>query len=725
VPAFPATTVLGYPRIGPRRELKRALEAYWDGRTTRADLDAVGAGLREQAWRRLADLGLRGVPSNTFSHYDQVLDTAVLLGAVPDRYRDQPDPYFAMARGNAAVAPLRMTKWFNTNYHYIVPEIGPDTSFRLDASKPLAEVAQARALGIETRPVVVGPVTFLLLAESAGAPLDRLPDVVAEYERLLAALAAEGVAWVQLDEPALVADRTGADPAAELAAVRAAYHRLGAVPNRPAILVASYFGDLGDALPVLAATPVEAISLDLVHGGVPAGVDLTGKTIVAGVVSGRDVWRTDRGRALAALYAVRDLGAEVSVGTSSSLLHVPYDLDLEADLDPALRERLAFADQKVAEVVGLAAAFAAGETPAWPPTRPRQLPARRDAGSERGSVAQRQAAQAHLTLPLLPVTTTGSFPQTGDLRSLRASLAAGELDEAEYDKRIEAEIERVIRLQERLDLDVLVHGEPERNDMVQYFAENLDGFAVTRHGWVQSYGSRCTRPPILHGDVARRAPITVRWSRFAQSLTDRPVKGMLTGPVTIVAWSFVRRDLPLRSVVEQVADAVRDEVADLEAAGISIIQVDEPALRELLPLRLAGQAEYLSWAVAAYRRATSGASDATQIHTHLCYSDADQIMAAIDGLDADVTSIESARSRGRILGSLDGFGRGLGPGVYDIHSPRVPSVEEVGDLLRAALSVLPAERVWVNPDCGLKTRTYEQVEAALTNVVAAARALRA
>jgi 5-methyltetrahydropteroyltriglutamate--homocysteine methyltransferase len=716
VPAFPASTVLGYPRIGPRRELKRALEAYWDGRATRADLDAVGADLRERTWRRLAARGLDGLPSNTFSDYDQVLDTVLLLGAVPERYRDQADPYFAMARGGPGIAPLRMTKWFNTNYHYIVPEIGPDTRFRLDATKPLAEVAEARRLGYETRPVFVGPVTFLLLSDAAN--LDRLPDVLAQYERLLAELAAAGVAWVQLDEPALVTDRSDA----ELAAVRAAYGRLGARTDRPAILVAGYFGDLGAALPVLAATPVEAIGLDLVHGAVPTGVDLSGKTVVAGVVSGRDVWRTERGPALASLYAVRDLGAEVSVGTSSSLLHVPYDLDLETDLDPALRARLAFADQKVAEVVALAAAFAARE--AAGPRAPVRSDEHSTPSAARAPFAQRLAAQAHLKLPHLPVTTIGSFPQTGDLRTLRAALAAGEIDETEYDKRIEAEIERVIRLQERLDLDVLVHGEPERNDMVQYFAEHLDGFAVTRHGWVQSYGSRCTRPPILHGDVARPAPITVRWARFAQSLTDRPVKGMLTGPVTIVAWSFVRRDLPLRAVVEQVADAVRAEVADLEAAGISIIQVDEPALRELLPLRRAEQAAYLSWAVGAYRRATSGASGRTQIHTHLCYSDADQIVEAIDGLDADVTSIESARSGGRILGSLGGFGRGLGPGVYDIHSPRVPSVEEVADLLRGALEVLPAERVWVNPDCGLKTRTYAQVEEALTNVVAAARLTR-
>ncbi|MFB4282022.1 5-methyltetrahydropteroyltriglutamate--homocysteine S-methyltransferase [Nonomuraea sp. MTCD27] len=709
--SFPKSTVLGYPRIGPRRELKRALESYWDGRSTRAELDQVGAELRARTWRRLAELGLEGLPSNTFSLYDQVLDTAVLLGAVPSRYRDAGDPYFAMARGTEGLAPLRMTKWFDTNYHYIVPEIGPETVFKLDASKPLGEVREARALGYETRPVVVGPVTFLLL----GSALERLDEVLGCYEELLSALAAEGVAWVQLDEPALVGDRTPE----ELAAVRSAYERLGALSARPALFVASYFGDLGESLPALAGTPVEALGLDLVRGAVP-GTDLTGKTVVAGVVSGRDVWRTSPERALAALGAVR--AAHVVVSTSCSLQHVPYTVADEPDLDPELKGRLAFAEEKVAEVVALAGADFRGTAPAGPSVA---LPGP-VVREERGPYAVRAAAQAeHLRLPALPITTIGSFPQTGELRAARAAVAAGTLPQADYERQVEAEIERAIRVQERLGLDVLVHGEPERNDMVQYFAEHLDGFAVTRNGWVQSYGSRCTRPPILHGDVSRPEPITVRWATYAQSLTDRPVKGMLTGPVTIVAWSFVRDDLPLRDVVFQVADAVGEEVRDLEAAGVSIIQVDEPALRELLPLRRAGQADYLEWAVAAYRRATSGASDRTQIHTHLCYSDADQILAAIDGLDADVTTIESARSGARILSAVSTFGRGLGPGVYDIHSPRVPSEGEVEGLLRRTVEVLPVERVWVNPDCGLKTRTYEEVEASLANVVAATRRLRA
>ncbi|GAA4212961.1 5-methyltetrahydropteroyltriglutamate--homocysteine S-methyltransferase [Actinocatenispora rupis] len=726
---FPDSTILGYPRIGPRRELKRALESYWDGRSGLAELRATGRRLRADTWTDLRRRGLAGPVSNTFSSYDQVLDAALALGAVPARYvRDTPeDTVFAAARGADGLPPLRMTKWFDTNYHYLVPEIGPDTTFRADPGKPVAEVREARELGIETRPVLLGPVTFLLLAEAAPgapdgfAPLDRLPDVLTAYEELLGALADEGVAWVQLDEPALVADRTPA----ELAATAAAYERLGGLTRRPALFVASYFGGLGEALPVLADSPVEAIGVDLVRGDVPEALPgLRDKVLVAGVVSGRDVWRTDPVAATALLDRVRGIAGQVAVATSCSLLHVPYDLAVEPDLPAELTGRLAFAAQKVDEVVALAAGTA-GSVPAAPtPTRPVEPPP----VVSRAPYAVRAAAQAaRLGLPELPVTTIGSFPQTAELRTTRADLAAGRVGAAEYDGLIRAEIERVVRLQERLGVDVLVHGEPERNDMVQYFAEHLDGFAVTRHGWVQSYGSRCTRPPILHGDVRRAAPITVGWSTYAQSLTDRPVKGMLTGPVTIVAWSFVRTDLPLPAVVHQVADAIRGEVADLEAAGIGIVQVDEPALRELLPLRGAERAAYLDWAVAAYRQATSGAGDATQIHTHLCYSDADEILTAIDALDADVTSIESARSHGRILGepAVRDFARGLGPGVYDIHSRRVPSTDEIVAQLRAATTALPTGRVWVNPDCGLKTRAYPEVTAALTNLVAAARTLRA
>ena len=725
---FGGSTVLGYPRIGPRRELKRALESYWDGAITAEQLHDTGRELRKQTWLRLAELGLTQLPSNTFSYYDQVLDTAVLLDAIPDRYRKHHslDAYFAMARGNDSVAPLPMTKWFDTNYHYLVPEIGPRTVFQLRSDKPVSEFREARELGLITRPVLLGPVTFLLLSQAAPdspegfQPLDRLDDVLVAYAQLLGRLDAEGVPWVQLDEPALVLDRT----ADELAAAKRAYQRLANLGERPRMLVASYFGELGDALQAIAATGVEAVAVDLVRGSTDGLEALAGKTIVAGVVSGRDVWRTDLASARETLDTLRGLACEVVVSTSCSLLHVPYDVEVETDLELGLRERLAFAEQKVAEVVALATG--AGDKfqtvlPFWVPDKASPKAQRRS------PYAVRAKAQAeHLKLPPLPVTTIGSFPQTDELRATRADAAAGRIGEQEYERRIALEVERVIRLQEELGLDVLVHGEPERNDMVQYFAENLEGFATTRLGWVQSYGSRCTRPPIMHGDVKRTRPITVGWARYAQSLTGKPVKGMLTGPVTIVAWSFKRHDIALAESVWQVAQALREEVADLEAAGISIIQVDEPALREMTPLRTRDQAEYLQWAVEAYRHATSGASDRTQIHTHLCYSDAAAAFAAIDALDADVTTIESARSHARVLAepTAAAFSRGLGPGVYDIHSPRVPDVTEVVDLLTLAGKSVPAAQLWVNPDCGLKTRTYPQVQAALRNVVEAARLMR-
>jgi 5-methyltetrahydropteroyltriglutamate--homocysteine methyltransferase len=706
------STVLGYPRIGPRRELKRALEAYWSGRTDRSALEETGRHLRAQTWRRMAERGLAGLPSNTFSPYDHVLDTAVMLGAVPPRYRDAADPYFAMARGDAGHAPLRMTKWFDTNYHYIVPEIDDRTPFAPDSAKPVAEFREAAALGHHTRPVLLGPVTFLALSENPATP--RRDELVEAYTRILADLRTAGATWVQLDEPALAADRT---PDEREWALRA-YARLAAATDRPRILAATYFGT---ARPLLAGTGVEAVAADFVRGAAPDPAAIDGVTLVAGVVSGRDVWRTDVDDALAQLSRYP---ADTVVSSSCPLLHVPYDLDAEPDLPADVRRRLAFADQKLAEVVEIGRRRAAGEQGRARTGHVRPAGAVRD--GRRSPYAVRAAVQRdRLGLPDLPTTTIGSFPQTDDLRRARAAHAAGTLDDAGYERRIEAEIERVVRLQERLGLDVLVHGEPERNDMVEYFAERLDGFATTRHGWVQSYGSRCTRPPILHGDVSRPAPITVRWTRYAQSLTTRPVKGMLTGPVTIVAWSFVRRDIPLAELTGQVAEAVRSEVADLAAAGTRIIQVDEPALRELLPLRGAGRDEYLRWAVGAYRYATAGAGDHVQVHTHLCYSDAADVLEAIDALDADVTTIESARSGGRILAepAVARFERGLGPGVYDIHSPRVPAVDEVERALRAAVTARPGP-TWANPDCGLKTRGYAEAEAALANLVAAARRVR-
>ncbi|QCH26167.1 5-methyltetrahydropteroyltriglutamate--homocysteine S-methyltransferase [Mycobacteroides salmoniphilum] len=751
-PSLKATT-LGSARIGPRRELKRATESYWAGRTSRTELETVAAGLRRDNWSALAAAGLDSVPVNTFSYYDQVLDTAVLLGALPPRVAgitDDLDRYFAAARGNDDVTPLEMTKWFDTNYHYLVPEIGPDTEFTLNPTKLFGELKEAAALGITARPVVVGPITFLALSKSvdgAGAPIERLDEVVSLYEQLLVQLSEAGVGWVQIDEPVLVTDILPNGP--ELA--ERVYGRLGTVADRPAIFVASYFGDLGAALPALARTPIEAIGIDLVYGsasGVASAPELTGKTVVAGVVDGRNIWRTNLESALSTLATLLGPAGAVAVSTSCSTLHVPYSLEPETELDDQLRSWLAFADEKVKEVVVLARALGEGRDVVAAEfaasnaavesrkTDPRlnngQIRERLDSilaeGVSRGDAAERRRSQdERLKLPELPTTTIGSFPQTVEIRKARQALTKGEIDDAEYVRRMRAEVADVIALQEKLGLDVLVHGEPERNDMVQYFAEQLDGFFATQNGWVQSYGSRCVRPPILYGDVARQNPMTVEWATYAQSLTPKYVKGMLTGPVTILAWSFVRDDQPLADTANQIALAIRDETVDLQNAGIAIIQVDEPALRELLPLRSADKAAYLDWAVDAFRLSTSGVSDATQIHTHLCYSEFGEVIGAIADLDADVTSIEAARSHMEVLDDLNaiGFSNSVGPGVYDIHSPRVPSTAEMANSLREALQAVPAQRLWVNPDCGLKTRKADEVTASLANLVAAATEVRA
>lgn len=739
------TTILGYPRIGAHRELKFATEDYWAGRADADALTRTGAGLRAEVWTGLRDAGLDAIPSNTFSFYDQMLDMSVLLDAVPDRYRHLMgfDRYFAMARGVQDVPPLEMTKWFDTNYHYIVPELGPDTRFRLAygaAAKPLAEYREAKALGIDTRPVLVGPLTYLLLAKPAVEgfrPLDLLDGLVDVYAEVLERLAGSGARWVQLDEPVLAADRSEE----EIDALARAYARLGQLTSRPHLMVATYFGAVGaDALRVLARSRVEAVGLDFVAG--PGNIDvlasvggLPRKTLVAGVVDGRNVWRTDPGRALSTCASVLGLVDQLVVGTSCSLTHVPIDLDAETALGPDVRGRLAFARQKVAEVVALGRAL----REKVPLPQSTSLPGagtdravRERLGSigdtRRGDRAVRFAAQREaLGLPDLATTTIGSFPQTPEIRGVRAGRRAGRITGDAYVRAMKDEIARVIALQEELGLDVLVHGEPERNDMVQYFAEQLDGYAATEHGWVQSYGSRYVRPPILHSDVARPRPMTVGWATYAQSLTSRPVKGMLTGPVTMLAWSFVRDDQPLAETARQVALALRDEIADLEAAGIRVIQVDEPALRELLPLREADRPAYLGWAIGAFRLATSGVGDATQIHTHMCYSEFGEIIGAIGALDADVTSVEAARSHMELVGDLRaaGYGNGIGPGVYDIHSPRVPAAEEIEENLRRALRAVEPGRLWVNPDCGLKTRAYAETEASLRNMVTAARRVRA
>ncbi|MDN4491355.1 5-methyltetrahydropteroyltriglutamate--homocysteine S-methyltransferase [Demequina sp. SYSU T00068] len=763
-PAFPGGTILGYPRIGRMRELKKALESFWKGATAADDLEASAKELRLATLARLAELGLdkdaSAIPSN-FSFYDHVLDAAVTLGAVPTRFADlrladgsvDLAGYSTIARGEGAKAPLEMTKWFDSNYHYLVPEIGPETHFAVSSTRWVDQFVEAKEAGYLTRPVITGPLTFLYLSKPSDEapegfrPIERLEDVLEVYGNLLEAFKAAGAEWVQIDEPILVAD-IDADRDEVLANAAKVYGSLATLANRPQLFVAAPYNSLDDALPVLKDSGVEAIGLDLVRGGVPSGTDLSGVTVVAGVVDGHNIWRTDLDAALRKAAEIEALGATVAVSSSTSLFHVPHTLDGEEHLGAELLSWLAFAEEKVAEVVTLATARAEGadavadalaatraalaSRKAHPGTNKADvraaLAAVTPADFSRPAYAVREAAQdARFGLPELATTTIGSFPQTTDIRKARAAWAKGQIDDAAYEEAMKAEIERVVRLQEDLDLDVLVHGEAERNDMVQYFAELLDGFDVTVNGWVQSYGSRCTRPSILWGDVTRPEPMTVRWTAYAQSLTEKPMKGMLTGPVTILAWSFVRDDQPLGVTANQVALALRDEIRDLEAAGIGIIQVDEPALRELLPLKKKDQAAYLQWSVDSFRLATAGAHDETQVHTHLCYSEFGEIIDAIDGLDADVTSIEAARSRMEVLPAIrdHGYERQIGPGVWDIHSPRVPSTEEITELLALAKESIPGKQLWVNPDCGLKTRAYAETTASLEHMMAATQAVRA
>ncbi|MEE1731271.1 MULTISPECIES: 5-methyltetrahydropteroyltriglutamate--homocysteine S-methyltransferase [Streptomyces] len=755
-------TVYGYPRQGQNRELKKAIEGYWKGRVDADTLRQTAAELRRETWQQLAEAGVHEVPTGDFSYYDHVLDTSVMVGAVPERHReavrtDALDGYFAMARGTQDVAPLEMTKWFDTNYHYLVPELGPDTVFTADSAKQVAELKEALALGHTPRPVLVGPVTYLLLAKAAPGvaadfePLTLLDRLLPVYAEVLADLRAAGAEWVQLDEPALVQDRT----AAELNAAARAYRELGSLTDRSKLLVASYFGRLGEALAVLAKSPVEGLALDFTESGagnladLAAAGGLPGKRLVAGVVNGRNIWINDYEKSLATLGTLLGLADHVDVSASSSLLHVPLDAGAEHDIDPQIARWLAFAKQKTQEIVvlarglsggtdGIAAELAANRADLAsradavitrdPAVRARTAAITDEDGRRSQPYAERTVAQrAHLGLPMLPTTTIGSFPQTTELRTARADLRAGRIDEAGYEERIKDEIREVLSFQEKAGIDVLVHGEPERNDMVQYFAEQLTGYLATQHGWVQSYGTRYVRPPVLAGDISRPEPMTVRWTTYAQSLTERPVKGMLTGPVTMLAWSFVRDDQPLGETARQVALALRDEVTDLEANGTSVIQVDEPALRETLPLRADEHAAYLEWATESFRLATSGVRPDTQIHTHMCYAEFGDIVQAIDDLDADVISLEAARSHMQVARELaaHGYPREAGPGVYDIHSPRIPGVEEAAALLRKGLEAIPATRLWVNPDCGLKTRGWPETRTSLENLVAAAREIRA
>jgi 5-methyltetrahydropteroyltriglutamate--homocysteine methyltransferase len=756
------STTIGYPRIGADRELKRACEAYWKDALSADDLRAAGAKLRRAHWEAQRSSGIDLIPVNDFSFYDQVLDAVALIGAVPERYQwagetVDLDTYFAMARGaqrdGLDVVAMEMTKWFDTNYHYIVPEWTAGQHFRLASTKIFDELAEAQSLGIPAKPVLVGPLSLALLGKAHDERVDvlgtTLDGILAVYAKVIERLASAGVSWIQLDEPCLVQDRTPA----ELSALRRAYTTLGAHAGSAKLLVQTYFGHVGEAYPVLTSLPVAGLGLDLVRG--PANLQLletTGfpsdKVLAAGIVDGRNIWRCDLGCALSTLERVAAIVSpeRLLVSSSCSLLHVPYDTNRETGCDEELRGWLAGAAQKCAELAHLtrgltmgrdsvmaelegSAARQASRT-ASPRVHDAAVRARVTAEvlRERPPYEERRAIQAEqLGLPFLPTTTIGSFPQTAEVRRMRRRFDAGEIGVDAYESYIEDSIAEAIALQERLGLDMLVHGEFERSDMVEYFGEQLSGFAFTRHGWVQSYGSRCVRPPIIFGDVARPAPMTVRWSTFAQSLTSRPVKGMLTGPVTILNWSFVRDDQPRAETCRQIALALNDEVADLQAAGLRAIQIDEPALREGLPLRSVDWPAYLEWAVRCFRESASSARAGTQIHTHMCYSAFDDIIAAIVALDADVLSIENSRSGGELLRVFErvGYPRQVGPGVYDIHSPRVPGVGELQSMLLATIAVIPAERVWVNPDCGLKTRTWSEVLPALNAMVEAARRLRA
>lgn len=769
--AFPAATIVGYPRVGRFRELKKAQEAFWKGKVTLQELQDTAADVQRTYFERVTAAGLEAddysIPA-TFSYYDQVLDVVRLFTLVPERLAEAKDArglldlpgYFALARGTETLPPLEMTKWFDTNYHYLVPEIGAGTEIKLNLEAIDEQLEVAKQAGVKVRPQIVGPLTLLLGAKAEQgsaedfAPIDRLDEFVAAYAQVLEQLAERGVEWVQLDEPGLTVDRADNAKVAELA--ERTYRALAAAEKRPQILVTSPYGSLRENLPALLGTGIEALHLDLVHGVYSKteleSVSAAGVHLVAGVVNGRNVWRADVRAALKTLEALPGASeGAVSVASSTSLQHVPHDLALEDPAEVPV-DGLAFADQKVAEIALLARGLAEGEAAVEPELKaadealarfaadPRkhndEIRARAAAVTpedfDRPTIDVRREAQADLNLPKLPTTTIGSFPQTAEIRRRRAEARAGKISAEELNGFLRDEIASVIALQEELGLDVLVHGEAERNDMVQYFAENFDGFATTRHGWVQSYGSRCTRPSILFGDVKRHGEglrgeaFTVPWSSHAQSLSDKPVKGMLTGPVTILAWSFVRDDQPRRETANQVALALADEIADLEQAGIRIIQVDEPALRELLPLRRDEQPQYLDWSVNSFRLATSAVKDSTQIHTHLCYSEFNEIIDSINALNADVTSIEAARSHMELLADIpETFVSGLGPGVWDIHSPRVPSQDEIESLLKAAIGYGTIADLWVNPDCGLKTRDYEETKQSLRHLVDATKAIRA
>ncbi|MFF7397045.1 5-methyltetrahydropteroyltriglutamate--homocysteine S-methyltransferase [Achromobacter sp. NPDC008082] len=756
---------LGFPRIGAQRELKRAVEAYWAGQHTAEALEETGRELRAKHWKLQAAAGLEFVPVGDFAWYDQILEWSALLGAVPARFGQKDsepvslDTLFRMGRGRAPTgkpaAACEMTKWFDTNYHYIVPELVPGQTFRIARESLFQQVQEAQALGHAAKPVIPGPLTWLYLGKGdafAGGAADDgklqlLAALLPVYQDVLARFAKQGVEWVQIDEPILAVDL----PEAWRDAFKQVYGTLAASPVK--LLVATYFDGLKDNLATAQALPVAGLHVDLVRApeqlaDVVAGLR-AGQVLSAGIINGRNIWRTDLDAAIAALAPVkRRLGDRLWLAPSCSLLHVPVDLANETELDGELISWLSFAAQKLEELSLLGRALKRATEPSVQdglinqraalaarrasrrihnPVVGRRMAAAESVSRHRAPFASRIVRQQEqLGLPAYPTTTIGSFPQTAEIRALRRDWRGGSLTDSGYESAIRKEIEDVIRFQEKVGLDVLVHGEPERNDMVEYFGELLAGFAFTKHGWVQSYGSRCVKPPIIFGDVARPSPMTVGWSSYAQSLTDKPVKGMLTGPVTILQWSFVRDDQPREQTCRQLALALRDEVVDLEKAGISVIQIDEPAIREGLPLRRADWKPYLDWAVDCFRLSTAGVRDETQIHTHMCYSEFNDIIESIAAMDADVITIETSRSNMELLKAFEDFDypNDIGPGVYDIHSPNVPDVDWMVGLMQRAAARLPKERLWVNPDCGLKTRAWPETEAALISMVQAARALR-
>lgn len=744
------TSTLGFSRMGVQRELKFALEGYWKGTRTEAELLTTAAELRARHWKLQQAAGITNIPSNDHAMYDHVLDMLVAVGGTPERFGAGPvrlDAYFGMARNSQEQTAMEMTKWFDTNYHYLVPEWSEGLGFKADPSKAVSQFEEAKALGIETCPVLLGPCSLLLLGKPVVTGFDvwsLLPKLLAAYKTLLGALQQAGAKSVQLDEPCLATDM----PAGADAYYRAAYTEL-AQAGLP-IHLTTYFAALEENLPLAFSLPVASVHLDLVRAPEQLAVALPliqpSQSISLGIIDGRNIWVNDFERSRGLIdQAVAALGAErVVLAPSCSLLHVPVDATGETRMQPVVRSWLAFAVQKLEELRALStgadqsfaehaankaalASRAAAESSRNETVRA-ALAALQPGDFKRGlPFAGRAKAQASvLHLPLLPTTTIGSFPQTPEVRKARAGWRSGSLTQEQYEGFLEEETVRCLREQEDAGLDLLVHGEFERNDMVEYFGEQLEGFAFTQNGWVQSYGSRCVKPPVIYGDVYRPNAMTVRWSAFAQSQTERPVKGMLTGPVTILQWSFVRDDIARKEVTFQIALALRDEVRDLEAAGIKAVQLDEPALREGLPLRRSGWAEYLKWAVEAFRLATSSAQDTTQIHTHMCYCEFESILPAIAALDADVISMESARSKGELLDAFShaAYPNGIGPGVWDIHSPRVPPEGEMESLLRAAGEVISPEQLWVNPDCGLKTRGWTEVREALRNMTAAAKTVR-